>query len=194
MPIRTQYKVDRFRRPLYRAMQLDLEDMPDLLGHDEMLLLLMQRRIFAILAQLDGMPAVRLLETGEAYIRDALLPGGKKAFEGLGESIRQHLHGGGRNMCALSLESRFQLILAGEGAFFLILRLDGRKHLVIDEARLFQTLHEHMGLVLIHEQAILKCSHASILFQPKRNVKWLVPPSGGRQFTHLAKASGPLAA
>ena len=44
MPIRTQDQVDRFRRPLYRAMHLDLEGFPDLLGHDEVLLLLMQIR------------------------------------------------------------------------------------------------------------------------------------------------------
>ena len=194
MPIRTQDQMDRFRRTFNGPMQLDFEEMPDLLGHDEVFLLLMQIRIFAVLAQLDGMPAVRLLETGEAYIRDAQLLGGKKAFEGLGESIRKHLDSCGRNMCAVSPESRFQVILAWEGAFFLILSLDGLKHLVRDDARLFQALHEQMALWLIHEQAILKCSHASILLQPMRNVKWIVPPAGRRQFTHLAKASGPLAA
>jgi hypothetical protein len=35
-----------------------------------------------------------------------------------------------------------------------------------------------MGLLLLHEQAILKGSHASILLQPMRNVKWIVPPAG----------------
>ena len=194
MSIRTQDQVDRFRRTLNGPMQLDLEEMPDLLGHDEMFLILMQIRIFAVLPQLDGMPAIRLLETGEAYSRDAMLPGGKKPLERRTQTISQHLNGGGRNMCALSLESRFQVILAWEGAFFLILSLDGLKHLVIDDARLFQALHEQMGLLLLHEQAILKGSHASILLQPMRNVKWIVPPAGGRQFTHLAKASGPLAA
>src|SRR6266496_181964 len=157
-------------------------------------LILMQIRIFAVLSELDGMPAVWLLEPGEAYSRDALLPGGKKALERRTQTISQHLNSGGRNMCALSLESRFQVILAWEGAFFLILSLDGLKHLVIDDARLFQALHEQMGLLLLHEQAILKGSHASILLQPMRNVKWIVPPAGGRQCTHLAKASGPLAA
>ncbi len=194
MSIRTQDQMDRFRRTLNGPMQLDLEAMPDLLGHDKVFLILMQIRIFAVLSELDGMPAVRLLEPGEAYSRDALLPGGKKALERRTQTISQHLNSGGRNMCALSLESRFQVILAGEGAFFLILSLDGLKHLVIDDARLFQALHEQMGLLLLHEQAILKGSHASILLQPMRNVKWIVPPAGGRQCTHLAKASGPLAA
>ena len=69
----------------------------------------------------------------------------------------------------------------------LILSLDGLKHLVIDEASLFQALHEQMGLVLIHEQVILKCSHADMLLQPLRNVKRIGPPAGGRQFTPWLK-------
>src|SRR6266536_5415906 len=136
-------------------MQLDLEAMPDLLGHDEMFFVLMQVHVFAVLSELDGMPTVRLLEPREAYSREALLPGGKKALERRTQTISQHLNGGGRNMCALSLESRFQVILAWEGAFFLILGLDGLKHLVIDDARLFQALHEQIVLLLLHEQAIL---------------------------------------
>src|SRR5439155_19986207 len=67
----------------------------------------------------------------------------------------------------------------------LILSLDGLKHLVIDEESLFQALHEQMGLVLIHEQVILKCSHADILLQPIRNVKRIVPPAGGNSPTWL---------
>ena len=92
-----------------------------------------------------------------------MLLGGKKALERRTQTISQHLKGGGRNMCTLSLESHFQVILAGGGAFFLILGLDGLKHLIIDEASLFQALHEQMGLLLLHEQAILKCSHAATL-------------------------------
>ena len=162
MSIRTQDQMDRFRRTLNGPMQLDLEAMPDLLGHDKVFLILMQIRIFAVLSELDGMPAVWLLEPGEAYSRDALLPGGKKALERRTQTISQHLNSGGRNMCALSLESRFQVILAWEGAFFLELCLDSLEHLVIDQASLFQALHEHMSLFPIHEQAILKCSHADI--------------------------------
>ena len=97
MSIRTQDQVDRFRRPLNGPMQLDLEEMPDLLGHDEVLLVFMQVHIFAILAQLDGMPAVRFLETGEATGL-AQFSRRKKAFEGLGESIRKHLDRGGRHI------------------------------------------------------------------------------------------------
>ena len=42
MSIRTQDQMDRFRRTLNGPMQLDLEEMPDLLGHDEVFLILMQ--------------------------------------------------------------------------------------------------------------------------------------------------------
>ena len=79
MPIRTQDQVDRFRRPLNGPMQLDLEEMPDLLGHDEVFLLLMQRRIFAILPQLDGMPLVAFLEAREAHLYSKLFAG-KETF------------------------------------------------------------------------------------------------------------------
>ena len=194
MSISPQDKMDCLGRALNGAMQLDLEEVSQLLGDNEVFLVLMEIAIFPILAQLNRVPAVRFLEAGEAYPRDGILFSGKKALERLRETISQHLNGCGRNMGALSLESRFQVILAWEGAFSLIVSLDGLKHLVIDEASLFQALHEQMGLVLIHEQVILKCSHADILLQPIRNVKRIVPPAGRRQFTHMAQASGPLAA
>lgn len=163
MPISPMHQVNGFGGSLYRAMQLDLEEMPQLLGDNQMFLVLMQIAVFSVLSQLDTMPVIWLLEAREAYTRDVILLSGKKALERLRETISQHLHGGGRNMFALSLESTFQVILAWEGAFFLKLCLDSLKHLVIDEASLFQALHEHMGLFPIHEQAILKCSHAAIL-------------------------------
>jgi hypothetical protein len=180
MPISPQDKMHRFGSALDRAMQLDFEEMPDLLGHDEMFLVLMQVHVFAILSQLDRMPAVRVLKARKTYTRDVMLLGSEKALERLSETISQHLHGGGRNMCALSLESNFQVILAWEGAFFLIPCLDRLKHSVIDDASFLQALHEQIGLVLIHEQAILKCSHTSILLKPIRNVKREDYAYGGR--------------
>jgi hypothetical protein len=194
MSISPQDQMDCLGRALHGAMQLDLEEVSQLLGDNEVFLVLMEIAIFPILAQLNRVPAVRFLEAGETDPRDVLLLSCKKALERLTQTISQHLNGGGRNMCALSLESRFQVILAWEGAFSLILRLDGLKHRVRDEARLFQALHEQMGLVFIHEQAILKGSHADMLVQPMRHVNRRGPPAGGRQFTHMAQASGPLAA
>src|SRR5713226_5382150 len=101
------------------------------------------------------MPAIWLLEPRKADTGDRLPLGDKKAFERLGETISEHLNGGGRNMDALSLKRSFQVILAWERAGCLILRLDSLKHRVIEGARLFQALHEQMGLVLIWIQAIL---------------------------------------
>src|SRR5438270_5307975 len=120
MPISPMHQVNGLGCSLYGAMQLDLEQMPQLLGDNQLFLVLMQIAVFSILSQLDTMPAIWLLEPREAYTRDVILPGGNKALKRLRETISQHLHGGGRNMSALSLESSFQVILAGEGTFFLI--------------------------------------------------------------------------
>ena len=195
MPIRTVYQVNSLGDALYRALYLDFEGFPDLLGYDEVLLVFMQGHIFAILAQLDGMPAVGFLKTREAYLRDAQAPGCKKAFEGLGESIRKHLDRGGRHiLTTASFVVCGQIVLCGKRAFLGILCLDRLQHFIRELAGRCQAAHKQARLCFIWIQAVFKCPHASILLQPMRNVKWIVPPAGGRQFTHLAKASGPLAA
>ncbi len=145
------------------TMHLDLQGFPQLLRDDEVLLLLMQIAIFAILPEVDGMPPVRSLETGETHIGNTMLLGGKKAFERCTQAVSQHLNSGRRNMVAVSLESIFKVILAWERAFLLILCLDGLKHAVVHQARLAQTLHKQAILFLIREKAILKCSHDYIL-------------------------------
>src|SRR6266496_1249407 len=65
-------QVNRLRRALYRAMQLDLEEMSQFLGNHEMFLVLMQIHIFAILPQLNALPAIGLLKPGEANTRDVI--------------------------------------------------------------------------------------------------------------------------
>jgi len=192
--ISPEYQVHRLGLALDLPMQLDLEEVAELLGDDEMFLVFMQVHIFAVLPQLDRVPAVRFLEAGKAHTRNGVLFGGKEAFEGLGETIGQHLDGGGRNMFTLSLESGFQIILAWERACFLILSPDSLKHLVIDDARLSQALHEQMGLLLLRIQAILKCSHASILLQSRRIVKRGRCALRRRPFTPVAESRGPQAA
>ncbi len=173
MPIRTQNQMHGLGCSFYRTMQFDLEGLAHLFGENEMLLILMQRDIFAVLPQLERVPLVALLEAGEAHIRDVILPGRKKPLEGFREAIGKHLNAGSRNMFALSLESLFQIILAWKRTFLFILCLDGLKHPIVNGARLLQALHEQLGLLLIHEQAILKCFHAGILLQAIRNVKWM---------------------
>src|SRR5258708_35832357 len=87
-------------------MQLDLEEVTELLGNDEMLLILMQIAVLTILPQLNGVPAVRLLETREADAGNSILLCGKKAVEGFRKAVCQHLHGRGGAKVCLSFLSR----------------------------------------------------------------------------------------
>jgi hypothetical protein len=48
--------------------------------------------------------------------------------------------------------------------------------------------------VLIRIQAVFKRSHSLSIAMRERNGNRFVPYAGGRQFTHMAQASGPLAA
>ena len=109
------------------------------------------------------MPAVGRLETREAETRDIVLLSGKKAFEGLGETISKHLYRSSRYMLALSFECCFKFILAGKCPVLPIVHLDRLKHAIVNGARLSQTSHELMRLFFIHEQAVLKCSYENIL-------------------------------
>ena len=195
MPIRTVYQVNSLGLAFNRAMYLDFEGFPDLLGHDEVFLLLVQIDIFAILPQLDGMPLVAFLEAGETHFHSKLVAG-KKAFERLGEAICQTLHRGGRDMFpATSFETSREIILAREGPSLLILSLDGLKHLVIERASLFQALHEQMGLCCIGIQAVFKRSHGYILGNLIECVNTHgFPSADGRRFTPMSEARGTHAA
>ena len=188
MAVSTQYQVDRLRGSLNGPMQLDLEAMPDLLGHDEVFLLFMHIDIFPILPQLDGMPLVAFLEAREAHFQSKLFAG-KETFERLGEAICQTLHRGGRDMFpATTLETSREIILARECPSLLILSLDGLKHLVIELARLDQATHEQMGLCCIWIQAVFKRSHGYILWNLIEGVNTHVFPSAdGRRFTPCLK-------
>src|SRR2546425_1257354 len=80
MSISTQDEIYGFGGSLYRAMQLDLERLSDLRRNNEVFLLLMQRDIFAILSQLDGVPTVCRLETREPDVHRQFFLS-KKTFE-----------------------------------------------------------------------------------------------------------------
>jgi len=178
MPIGAVNQVHRLGGTHDRPVQLDLEEMPHLLRDNEVFLILMQIAIFAILPKLDGMPPIWLLETRETNTGDVVLLGGKKAFEGLREAICEHLYRGGWYVLTLSFECRFKLIFAWECPVLLIPYLDGLKHAIVHGARLCQARHELAGLLLIHEQAVLKYSHENILPQVIRIVKRFVPAGG----------------
>ena len=179
MPIGTVNEMNCFRRAHNRAMQLDLEGMPHLLRYNEVFLVLMQIAIFAILPELDGMPPIGRLPTGKADTRNVILFGGKKAFEGLGETISEHLHGCGWYVLTLAFECRFKLILAWKHPVLRVVCLDGLKHPIVNGASLCQASHKLARLFLIHEQAVLECSHENILPQAIRKVKRFAPAGGG---------------
>ncbi len=164
MPIGTQDQMDRLRGPLYRAMHFDLEGLAQLGRNDEMLRILVQRDIFAILPELERVPAIRPFEAWEPNPCVECLTG-KEPFEGLGEAIGKRLHGGGWHMLSTTaFEVRGEIILAWKGAGVLILLLDRLKHLIIDGARLVQAVHKQAGLGFIRKQAIFVCSHGIILW------------------------------
>ncbi len=171
MTVRTMDKVNRLGRSLYGTMEFDFEAVPQLLGNDEVFVVLMQIAIFAVLSQLNGVPAVRLLEPREPNVRNAEFFGRQKTFERLGETVSQHLNGGSGDVFPLPLKSFFQVILGRESPLLRILLLDGCQHPIIDATRLFQALHELVVLLPIHKKAILKRSHAGILLQLIRLVK-----------------------
>ncbi len=58
MPICTQDKMHGFRSTENLAMKLDLEEVPQLLGDNEVFLILMQLCVFAVLPELDRVPTV----------------------------------------------------------------------------------------------------------------------------------------
>jgi len=153
-------KVDGLGCALKLAMHLDLENVSQLLGDNEMRLVLMHRDIFAILPKTDRVPPVWCFETRKADTRKRVLFGGKKALEGLRETISEHLYRcGGNVLMSRALKSMFQSILTGERALLLILLFDSLQHSMIDMARLNQACHERPGLFLIHVQSVLKCFH-----------------------------------
>lgn len=191
-------QMHRLRGSFYRAVQFDLEEMSDLLWDNEVFLVLMQVTILAVLSQLDGMPAVRLLEARKPDTRNVIFLGSKIAFERFRETISKHLDGGSRDMFALSLKGRFQIILARERPVLLILCFDGLKHAIVNGARLTQALHELEMLFLRHEKSVLKGLHANILLETIRIVNRQGKPNpspkkGTAQFIPRAEARGTLA-
>src|SRR6266446_1108001 len=190
MPISTQDKMDCFGFALYRAMQLDFDGLTHLGRNDEVFLILVQVYIFPILPELDGVPLIAFLKARETYFQGKLFAC-KKTFERFGEAISKTLYRCGWDMLsATSFETSGEIILTRECTLFFILRFDRLKHLVIDMPGLAQALHEQMGLLLIWIQTVFKCPHRCILSGSLELVTF--PSADGRQFTHMAEASGPL--
>src|SRR5438270_4553408 len=122
MPISPINKVDGLGCALKLAMHLDLENVSQLLGDNEMLLVLMHRDIFAVLPKTDRVPPVWCFETRKADTSKSVLFGGKKALEGLRETISEHLYRcGGDDLQDMDLQTMYQNIPTGERALLLIM-------------------------------------------------------------------------
>ena len=194
MSIGAVHKMDGLGRPLNRAMQLDLEEVSDFLGYNQVFHVFMQIAVFPILPQLDGVPAIGLLEAREANARDSMLFGSQETCERFREPISQHLHGGGRHMLALSFECGLKIILGGKYSILLVQCFDGFKHAIVNGARLCQACHEQASLVLLRIQSKLKRSHSYVLRYFMRIVKRGMCALRRRHFIPIAEARDPHAA
>ena len=171
--ISTMDKMDGLRSPLDGPVQLDLEKLPQFGRDMQMFVIGIHPHITgdSTLPELNGMPLARLFEAGEPYMSKTQFFGSKKPLERLGEAIGQHLHGGsGHLFPTTTFEGSSEIVLRGKGALCCILCLDCLQHLIIDDARLSQALHEQLGLFPIHEKAILKGSHSPNLADEEESV------------------------
>ncbi len=102
VPIRTQDEMNGLRGALRAPMEVNFEEVPQLLGDDQVFFVLMQIGIFSVLPQLDGVPTVGLFETWEPDPGERLLFGREEPLEGLTQPICQHLHRGGWHVSILA--------------------------------------------------------------------------------------------
>jgi hypothetical protein len=193
VPICTMDEMDGLGRALKRTVQLDLEEVSELLRDDEVFLVLMQRAVFAVLPQLNGMPPIRLLEAREADTRNVIFFSREKAFQGLTEPICQHLYGGGWHLLTSSFESILKIVFGRKRLLLCILCFDGLQHLIIEHAGLSQATHKHARLFFIWVQAVFKRSHVFYYSALENICQQCRPPAGGQQFIHMLESSGPLA-
>lgn len=161
MSISPQNEMSGFRCSLKRSVQLDLERPSKFSRDHEALLVFMHIAIFPILSQLDRVPLVSRLEARKTdFHRQFSI--GKKAFEGLRNTISKHLNGCGWYVFPTApSEGRRQIVLARKGLCDLVLPLDGLKHLVIELARLDQALHQQVMLFFCRIESILKRFYGS---------------------------------
>lgn len=178
MPIGSKDKVRRFRLALKGSVQLDFDGLANLCRNNEMLLILVEIAVLAVLSQLDGVPSIWSLETWKTNPSNAVFPGCEEAFEGLRKPIGKHLDGCRRDMFTLSLKCHPKVILGRERLHRFVLRLDSLKHRIIDLAAFHQARHQFAILLSIGHQAIFKRSHTCILPKIMSIVKNSHSPAG----------------
>lgn len=187
MSVSTQDKMGSFRGSVYRTVQLDFDGTPKFLGNRKMLPIRGKLEVRFVLSQLDRVPSIRLLETGEASVL-AQFAHSKEAFECLLQTICQHLNGGSRHMLtAATTEPGSQIVFHEEFARLLIVLCGGGQHFIVDMPRLDQASHECSGLGFIWVEAVLKRSHAAYFTASRLNCQvgtWPAPLPQGTPF-HL---------
>ncbi len=153
------------------AMELDLDEASQLLWNQQVFAIGGKGKVRLVLAQLDGVPSVRCLETRETSL-EAQFPSGKEPFECLREPISKHLDNGCRNMISTTpFEGGGEIILGGKRSLFLILLLHQGKHLIVDAPCFDEASQEQVLLFLLGIKAILKCSHEDIFLYASNIVK-----------------------
>ena len=161
MIVSTQDQMYRLRSAFKRAMQLDFQGLAQLGRNVKMFVVFIKPDITAcpVLPELDRVPLIALLKTRKTTLASKFFPG-KKPLEGFTESISECLYrGGGYMFTATSFETGGKIILPRKRLLVLILLFDRLKHLIVQEARPDQALHEQVGLFRIWVQAVLECSH-----------------------------------
>lgn len=168
MVVGAQYQMRRHWRAHQRAVHLDLEQLAEFGGYMQVRAVVIQPDIPAhsVLAQLDAVPAVGHFEagkaTGQAHVFQL-----KRAFERLAQPVGECLHRGrGHSLTATALEARRQVVLRGERAIRLVLRFQGRQHLIVDGPRSDQAGHQLLALCAGGIQSVLERPH--ILMIPHR--------------------------
>ena len=158
--VSTQDEMSCLRRAFNRTMKLDLDGATQLLRDRKMLAIEVKLKVCFVLPELDTMPPIGLLETGETSLR-TLFSHGKEAPESLIQTICQHLNGrSGHMLTPASFEASGQIVFHEEFARLLIVLFGGSQHLIVEMPRLDQAPYEGFGLSFIRIEAIFKRSHA----------------------------------
>ncbi len=160
MAVSPTHEVSGFGRAFKWTMEFDLDGAAQLLGERQMLPIRGKREISLVLSQLDRVPAIGFLEARETALLTEFSHG-KEAFEGLIQTICQHLNRGSRHMLTpTTSELGGQIVFHEKLTRLLIRRFGGSQHLIVEMARLDQAPHEGFGLGFIRVDSVLKRSHS----------------------------------
>ncbi len=159
MAVSTQDEMSRPGCTFDRTMHLDLDGAAQLLGKRQMLPVRGKREIGLVLSQLNRMPTIGLLETRETA-SFTQFSHRKEAFEGLIQTIRQHLdRGSGYMLTPTATKLSGQIVFHEECARLLIVLFGGGQHFIVEMPRRDQAPHEGFGLGFLRIEAIFKRSH-----------------------------------